>query len=189
MRPPGFDGELGPDSDERLLGLLSGGALDLDALADVEVLEERPTGWVERNVLPGGRWQLAPDVFVRQLRTLEPPPERVLIPGRQLRTLNSELRDVAAEGERKDVVEVHLAPLDADRVGVEDGDRVCVRSPNGELVGPVHVDESLRPGAVWVPHGWLEPNVGRLTSRERGIDPLTGMVLQSGVAVELERLP
>jgi anaerobic selenocysteine-containing dehydrogenase len=189
MRPAGFDGELGPDSDEKLLGLLSGGALNLDALADVQVLDERPMGWVERNVLPGGRWQLAPEVFARQLRTLELPPERVLIPGRQLRTINSELRDVAAEGERKDVVEVHLAPVDADRVGVGDGDKVCVRSSNGELVGPARVDESLRPGAVWIPHGWLEPNVGRLTSPERGIDPLTGMVLQSGVGVELERLP
>jgi hypothetical protein len=42
---------------------------------------------------------------------------------------------------------------------------------------------------VWIPHGWLEPNVGRLTSAEHEIDPLTGMVLQSGLAVDVERAP
>ncbi len=119
-----------------------------------------------------------------QLRTLRPAPARVLILGRQLRTMNFALRDVAAEGERKDVVLIHLAPVDAEQLGVEESGRV--RSAAGELVGQARIDESLRSGSVWIPHGWLDPNVGRLTSPAREIDPLTGMVLQSGVAVEVE---
>jgi formylmethanofuran dehydrogenase subunit D len=103
-----------------------------------------------------------------------------------MRTMNSALRDVAAVGERKDDVLVHLAPADAEQVGVAEADSVRVRSGAGELVGQVRIDESLRTGSVWIPHGWLDPNVCRLTSREHEIDPLTGMVLQSGVAVEVE---
>jgi hypothetical protein len=41
-------------------------------------------------------------------------------------------------------------------------------------------------GGVWLPHGWTQPNVGWLTSSQHDIDPLTGMVLLSGVAVEIE---
>jgi len=188
IRPPGFDGEPTPEADETLLRLLSGENVDLDALATPQVLDDPPVGWVERSLLRDGRWRLAPQPLVEQLRDLAPPRDGVLIPGRQLRTMNSALRDVSAEGERQDSVEIHLSPGDAERVGVATGDGVCVRSAAGELVGQARVDETLRPGAVWIPHGWLAPNVGHLTSPEREIDPLTGMVLQSGLAVELEAL-
>jgi len=186
IRPEGFDGEPGPGADERLLSLVSGGGIDLAELTRPTLLEEPPIGWVEEKLLRDGRWRLAPAALVEQLALLRPAGDHVLIPGRQLRTMNSALRDVSAEGERKDVVSIHLPPADAERVGVADGDDVRVRSASGELVGRARIDESLRPGAIWIPHGWLEPNVGHLTSPDREIDPLTGMVLQSGVAVELE---
>ncbi len=38
---------------------------------------------------------------------------------------------------------------------------------------------------VWIPHGWLTPNVGVLTGASQDIDRLTGMVLQFGVAMDL----
>jgi anaerobic selenocysteine-containing dehydrogenase len=189
IRPPDFDGELGAGADEALLSILSGKEIDLASLTTAQVLDESPVGWVEQKLLRRGRWQLAPEVLVEQLRTLRPAPARVLIPGRQLRTMNSALRDVAGEGERTDVVLIHLAPVDAEQLGVEESDRVRVRSASGELVGRARIDGSLRSGSVWIPHGWLDPNVCRLTSPVREIDPLTGMVLQSGVAVEVEAAP
>ncbi|MBW1883352.1 MAG: molybdopterin-dependent oxidoreductase [Deltaproteobacteria bacterium] len=188
IRPPGFEAEQGAEADEALLEILYGKDVDLSALATAKILDEATVGWVERKALRGGRWQLAPPDFVRQLGTLRPAPDRVLIPGRQLRTMNSALRDVAAEGERKAGVRIHLAPEDAEQAGLAEGDGVRVRSAVGELVGKARIDASLRAGSVWIPHGWLDPNVSRLTSSEHDIDPLTGMVLQSGVAVEIERI-
>jgi anaerobic selenocysteine-containing dehydrogenase len=187
IRHAGFDGTLQPGAEEELLSIIAGEEVDLEPLETPTVLEEAPVGWVARNLLRGGRWQLAPDVLVDQLRDLSPPPNHVLIPARQLRTMNSALRDVAASGERKDSIEVHLSPVDANQVGADEGDRVCVRSATGELVGTVRIDPQLRSGAVWIPHGWTDPNVGQLTSPEREIDPLTGMVLQSGLAVDVTR--
>jgi predicted molibdopterin-dependent oxidoreductase YjgC len=187
IRPRGFDGQVGAGADEALLSILSGDSVDLAEMTSARVLEESTVGWVERNLLRDGRWQIAPAAFVDQLRTLRPAPARALIPGRQLRTMNSALRDVAAEGERMDAIAVHLSPFDANEAGVVNGDAVRIRSASGALTGRTRVDESLRAGSIWIPHGWLEPNVSRLTSADRDLDPLTGMVLQSGVAVEIEK--
>jgi hypothetical protein len=52
----------------------------------------------------------------------------------------------------------------------------------------VAVDGNMPPGSIGIPHGWASPDVGRLTSADSGIDPLTGMVLQSGLSVSVERL-
>ncbi|MBW2270985.1 MAG: molybdopterin-dependent oxidoreductase [Deltaproteobacteria bacterium] len=180
--------ELDSTRDEDLLAALVGERADLDELARATQIVERPVGWVERNLLPEGRWRLAPAPLVEQLGALAQPPTLALLPGRQLRTMNSALRDVAASGERTDCVELHVSPEDADERGVRDGGRVRLRSASGELVATARIDDTLRRGAVWLPHGWTRPNVGRLTSSQRDIDPLTGMVLQSGVAVEIDPL-
>jgi anaerobic selenocysteine-containing dehydrogenase len=140
-------------------------------------------GWVHDHVLPGGRWRLAPEPLVAQLATLEATPPLTLIPRRQVRHLNSQLTD--GVGGRRDPAAVLVNPADAIQAGIGHGDRVMVRSANGSLVGVAEVTDAIRPGAVSVPHGFEEPNVGRLTSAAADVDPLTGMVLQSGLAVEL----
>src|SRR5262249_50746934 len=66
-------------------------------------------GWVSTNVLPGGRWRLAPEQLVAQLATVAPPAAFSLIPRRQVRHLNSAYRDL---GDQPDVL-VH--PADAAR--------------------------------------------------------------------------
>jgi hypothetical protein len=43
-------------------------------------------------------------------------------------------------------------------------------------------------GAVGIPHGWGAPDVSALTSAEADIDPLTGMVRQSAIPVEIRPL-
>jgi len=166
---------------------------------DGVLVDEGPVrGWVEQGVLPEGRWRLAPTVLVAQLTSLtsltshaslvEGPPLPAaatleMIPRRQLRTMNSQLRDAAAPGGRTERGAVQLHPDDAGRLGIADGSAVLVASASGETAGTAVLDDSLRPGVVSVPHGWTDPHVGALTSATRGVDPLTGMVLQSGVPV------
>jgi hypothetical protein len=47
----------------------------------------------------------------------------------------------------------------------------------------------LHHDAVAIAHGWAQPNVSALTSTTEAIDPLTGMVWQSGVPVTLRPQP
>ena len=70
-----------------------------------------------------------------------------------------------------------------------DGTLVTVRSAHGSLTGALRADDRLHPDAVAVAHGWGDPNVSALTSATVDVDPLTGMVRQGGVPVELRVAP
>jgi anaerobic selenocysteine-containing dehydrogenase len=145
--------------------------------------------WVERTVLADDRWQLAPAELVSQLEQLEQLEREatatslVLTPRRQLRHLNSQLRDVAAPGGRSDRPEVLINPDDAAAVGVADGAPIAVRSARGVIRAQARVDPDIRAGVVSVPHGFAAPNVSDLTDDVALLDPLTGMVRQSGLPV------
>ncbi len=81
-----------------------------------------------------------------------------------------------------------LHPADAETAGISDGQPVRVTTATGEVVGVASIDDGIARGAVSVPHGFDavgQPNVGSLISDVLDIDPLTGMVLQSGVAVSI----
>jgi anaerobic selenocysteine-containing dehydrogenase len=148
-------------------------------------------GWVTERVLPGGRWRLAPAALVAQLDEALDGSRRPdggsplrLVAMRQLRTMNSQLRDISPAGDRTDAVAV-LAHPDVVAANGGPGAVVEVRSPHGALRGPLRADARLPVDAVAVPHGWGDPNVSRLTSADTEVDPLTGMVHQTAVPVTL----
>jgi len=149
-------------------------------------------GWVHDRVLPEGGWRLAPEPLMAQLgaavATLgrEPVAELVLVPHRQLRTMNSQLRDIGVRSGAVDSVDVRLHPDVAAGLG-PDGTPVTVASAHGSLVGRLRADDRLHPLAVAVAHGWQAPNVSALTSAVEEVDPLTGMVRQGGVPVQVHR--
>ena len=123
-------------------------------------------------------WRLAPLLLVAQLAALEPPPPLVMVPRRQRKKLNGQL-DFLGEPP-----EILINPDDGAAAGVVSGRPVTVRSANGELTGVAKVDESIRRGAVSIPHGHHAANVNRLTNKD-DIDVVTGMVRYSGVPVSL----
>jgi anaerobic selenocysteine-containing dehydrogenase len=173
--------------DDLLASVVARGGCSLDDLRNAGgpvVADDAVFGWVER-ALPDGRWRLAPAPLVAQLAEIADPPRLVLVPRRQPGHLNSAMRDLssAAGGRDQPVVQVH--PADAADSRVLDGESVRVTSPAGSLTGTARVDPDIRRGAVSIPHGFLVPNVSRLTTGATGTDPLTGMVLQSGVPVTL----
>jgi anaerobic selenocysteine-containing dehydrogenase len=140
-------------------------------------------GW-PRQILPEGRWRLAPSQLISQLAEarasgLGPPDSATLqlIAHRQLRTMNSQLRNLAETAVRVDVSK-------AEALG-GDGTEVEVRASGRSVRGIVKGDEHVPPGAVTIPHGWSAPNVSELTSAESDVDPLTGMVRQSAIPVEI----
>jgi len=145
---------------------------------------ERPFGWVERNILPDGRWNLAPEPLVAQLDEIAEVPQLALIPRRLWRRMNSYGRELA-ETQEREPPDVLLNPEDAAVAGVADGEGVRVESANGSLSGVARVDGSIRRGAVAIPHGWTAPNVSVLLSGTDDVDPLTGMPTYCAVPVSL----
>jgi anaerobic selenocysteine-containing dehydrogenase len=143
-------------------------------------------GWVHERVLADGRWRLAPAVLVEQFvdaLAAAPGDQLFLIPQRQLRKMNSQLRDI---GKRTDEVFVQAHP-DAVK-GLTDGTWVLVQSPFGMTFGQLRLDPTMSPHAVSIPHGWAETNVCALTDTDAGVDPHSGMVWQSGIPVTVRAL-
>ena len=179
MGLPILPGGVDPDActDEAAVGsIVAGTPVPWDEVRDAGggpvalPYEER---WVERTVLPDGRWDLAPAPLVARLDHALGRPAHDLVLGnrREVHHTNSTM----AWG------------LEPPYVGVGDGDTVEVASPHGALTGVVRVDDALARGTVNVPHGFAAPNVGHLTATDVDVDPLTGMPTLIGIPVELRR--
>jgi anaerobic selenocysteine-containing dehydrogenase len=102
--------------------------------------------------------------------------------------MNSAIGDVVASPAKPDDGAVLLNQGDARAAGIGDGERVRIRSRTGELVALARVRADVVAGTVSVPHGLPGQNVSLLTASEAGqVDPLTGMVVQSGLPVTIEK--
>lgn len=133
--------------------------------------------------LPNGRWDLAAEELIGQLTELKHEGPLLLIPRRQSRHVNWYLTDLEGPSGKLDGPDLIMNPEDARRCGVADGELATVSSATGQLVLRVRVTEDISPGAVSVPHGHRDSNVNSLTSTRLGIDSVSGMILQGGVAV------
>jgi anaerobic selenocysteine-containing dehydrogenase len=155
-------------------------AVDIDAIRDAGgVLVEAPAvyGWVQEH-MPWGRWRLAPEPFVQQLAIVPPSPPLVLAPRRQGRHMNGL---VYRDGDTPEAV---LHVRDAAPQGIVDGDDVEVTAAAGRLRLRARVTDTIAVGTVSIPHGWGQANVNTLISAD-DLDPLTGMPVLSGTAVQI----
>ena len=107
---------------------------ELKAAPTALVDDDRSLGWVERNILPDGRWNLAPEPLLAQLAQVAEPAPLVLIPRRHWRRVNSYGRDLPSVLEREPA-NVLVHPADAAAAGVGDGGRIRVESAFGRLEG------------------------------------------------------
>jgi len=148
-------------------------------------------GWVHEQVLPDGRWRLAPRVLVDRLRDEldhldQARPEYVLTARRQLRNMNS-ARYEQAERRGNEQPWVRCNPDDVARLGLTDGEAVVLTNEYGSTAGVLRVDDRVRPGVVSMTHGWTATNPTALTSTVDDVDPLTGMICQSAIPVTVTR--
>lgn len=81
-----------------------------------------------------------------------------------------------------------LSPGDMERLSVQEGDAILLRSAAGELRLPAWSHASVLPGMVVVPHGLPEANVNTLISSDQSlIEPLSGMHRMTGNQVYVQR--
>jgi anaerobic selenocysteine-containing dehydrogenase len=167
---------------------------------------------------------LAPDVLRKQIRhrdkrvRLDPPeigaearrlearnghdpdfPLR-LIGMRELRSHNSWMHNapLLMRGGRTHAARVH--PDDAERLGIANGERCRISSPNGSIEIEALVTDEIKPGTVAVPHGWGHRGGGWEVANEAGganvnllassdpedLERLAGMAFLNGIPVRLE---
>jgi anaerobic selenocysteine-containing dehydrogenase len=170
-----------PTDDVMLARLLATARCTFDELARTGYADddvEFPAPWVDGYVERLGGWRLAPDVLVDQLARVKAPAPLVFTPRRQVRKLNSQLECLGEPS----IILIH--PDDARGAGVSDGAPTLVETSQGTILGVARIDDTIRRGAVSIPHGHERTNVNRLTNSD-DIDRTTGMVHYSGLAVTL----
>jgi anaerobic selenocysteine-containing dehydrogenase len=156
------------------------------------------------------RIDLAPELVISDLPRLERLLEEtarpdgdhtlfLLVGRRQLRSNNSWMHNFhrLVKGRERCTVLIH--PIDAQRLGVESGQRVRIRSAVGTIEAPAEVSDEIMPGVVSLPHGWghNRDGVGLSTATkhpgvsfndvtdETALDPVIGTSVLSGVPVQL----
>jgi anaerobic selenocysteine-containing dehydrogenase len=204
-------GPHGDDFGRRAGGLRLAALLDAPSGVDLGALVPRLPEVLRT---PSGRVDLAPPMLLgdlpRALAALhEPAPPLVIIGRRDVRSNNSWMHNLPtlAKGPFRGAMQMH--PADAQQIGLVEGASAQVRladnagRPDRHITVQIHVDDSVMPGVVCLPHGWGHDQPGMRLSiaaerpganlnavlDERLRDPLSGNAVLSGVAVVVEALP
>ena len=125
----------------------------------------------------------------------------VLIGRRQVRNMNSWLHNVPVLAKGKSRCTLLMSPVDALRLGIENGGKARVRSRSGEVIAEAQVSSEMMPGVVSLPHGFghtrpgsqlgvaatKQPgvNANQLTD-EMPLDVPSGTHIANGIPVEIE---
>jgi anaerobic selenocysteine-containing dehydrogenase len=154
---------------------------------------------------PSGKIELAPEPILGDVPRLRDSLAAhrnggfVLIGRRQLRSNNSWMHNLPNLVGGTNKCTLHVAPGDAERIGLDDGGSVLVRSRAGEVVAEVEVTDKVMEGVVSLPHGWGHGQTGtnmevaaahagvnsNLLADELAVDPLSGNAVLNGIPVEL----
>ncbi len=160
---------------------------------------------------PSGRVELAPEAIVADVPRLRAEltrngngsaPEFVLIGRRQLRSNNSWMHNLTPLVKGKDRCTAWINPADAERLSIDDGASVSVRSRTGSVEIPVEVTPDIMPGVVSIPHGWghdvkgarqsvaaAHPGVNsNILADETLLDEVSGNAVFNGIPVEVAPL-
>ena len=82
-------------------------------------------------------------------------------------------------------VEVHTA--DAARLGLQNGDKVALSSPYGEIHMTVKVTSKAKEGILMTLHGYTEANVNELIGRDH-LDPYSGFPGFKGMRCNIRKI-
>ena len=179
-----------PGADDVMLAALLGGARstfdEVKEKGTVSYPLEFPARWVDAHAENFGGWRLAPpkllemweEVRSADIAALNEPVKLRFISRRQRRKLNASLSFL---GSPADII---LNPADAEANGVSHGQKVKVQTSRGEITLTANISDTIRPGVASIPHGHEIANVNLLTSVEN-VDRMTGMVLYTGIPIEL----
>ena len=110
-----------------------------------------------------------------------------LTTGRRLAEYNTGVQTGAYASPTRRGETIDVSPEDASRLGVDEGHQVRVRSRRGEVVVPVRVDASLRPGLTFMTFHFPDDVATNLLTID-ATDPRSGTAEFKAAAVAIERL-
>lgn len=139
-----------------------------------------------------GETSKAPFVPVDYTPPLEQPDENypfTLTTGRRYESYNTHTQTrYYAQGvkikQTEETLDIH--PDDANKLGVEDGESVRVRSRRGELIVKTKITEQVVPGLVFMSFHWSEVPTNVLTLNE--YDPISGTAEFKACAVSISKI-
>ncbi len=111
-----------------------------------------------------------------------------LTTGRRLESFNTGVQTGGYTSPLRRGESIDVSPEDADRLGVAEGEVVRVTSRRGSVDAPVHVDQGLRPGLVFMTLHFpdqVETNVLTIDAT----DPKSGTAEFKASAVRIEKIP
>ena len=111
-----------------------------------------------------------------------------LTTGRRLSDFNTGVQSSEYSSPLRREETIDVSPEDAERLGIAEGERVVVSSRRGAVEAPVHVDQGLRPGLVFMTlHFPDQVETNNLTID--ATDPKSGTAEFKASAVRIDRLP
>jgi len=155
-----------------------------------------------------GKVNLAPQLFLDDLQRLQaslattPDSSELLMIGRRhVRCNNSWLHNSQRLIKGKNRCNLMMSELDAQRLGLNDGETVTITSVTGQIDLPLWVSPDIMPGVVSMPHGWGHDRSGSelgIAAQKAGVsmndvtdeqvvDELTGMAIVNGVPVQVSK--
>lgn len=124
----------------------------------------------------------------------------LLIGRRQLMSSNSWYHNLQSMHGKTNRCTLRMHPNDADKIGLNTGDKVHVRSAVGSISIEMEVTEKIMPGVVSIPHGWGHDGEGiklQVASKHAGVSinditdhrriDLSGNAAFSGLPVRVEK--
>ena len=126
------------------------------AVVDRDNNLDRSVGWED------GRIRLAPEPMLAEIDRavhFKPPTDEsyplLLAAGLRTRwTANAIQRDPRWRKGKGPRCSLHISPADAAQLGIEEGQRIALRTRRGALELPAELDEKLQRGHVWAPNGF-----------------------------------
>lgn len=110
-----------------------------------------------------------------------------LTTGRRLEDYNTGVQTAGYKSPTRRGETLDLSPEDATRYGIAEGEKIKISSRRGSVEAPAHVDESLRPGLVFMTFHFPEDVATNVLTIEAN-DPKSGTAEFKATAVRIEKL-
>ncbi|MBB6125045.1 molybdopterin-containing oxidoreductase family protein [Sphingobium subterraneum] len=168
--------------------------------------DDIPTGQLPQ-MLGGRKIALAPADLIEELEALtayRPDPRFPfnLTGMREMLSMNTWLHNSATCMTAKRAHALHISSVDAEALGIADGEGVRITSEAGSLTTRIKISDRMKPGNVALPHGWGHRggwqrandaggvNSNILSSGAEGpTERLAGMSILNGIRVDIEPAP
>jgi anaerobic selenocysteine-containing dehydrogenase len=185
--PGGIDPD-GLTDEDYLRGVLAHSRVDADdvfAAGPRGIESPAEPGWVRAELLPDGRWCIAPAPLLERIAAYSDPAPApfVLAPRREMAWSNS-----VAYGPVATAPVVRMNPAAVPSNEGPDAGFVTLATDHGRVTAAFVSDPAVREGVVSMTHGHAEASPGNLTSGNVGVDRLTAMPRAAGLGVDITRV-